>query len=83
MNTKKIALIVVGIVALGGVGYYFYKKSKGNNATKNVVPDATKNVEKTSASSFLKKAIAQGKLADIKAYRDQLPLTSADKNNYE
>ena len=95
MNNKN--LMGLGLILVGLAGaYYFYNKKKGNvtpSIASSIVPKEVTPMPKVTeasiaqkpvvtTSSFQARAIAQGKMADIKAKRDAFN-TSYDKNLYE
>ena len=44
MEGKKIAFIVVSIVAVGGIGYYLYKRNKANLLANENLEDVKKPI---------------------------------------
>lgn len=95
MDAKKIAFIVVGIAAVGGIGYYLYKKNKEVVVAPPIVnPPASAQAPPVSPFSAEEKARASSQaLARMKSIALQTVKMDRDKyasqnyvkasNNYE
>ena len=83
MDAKKIAFIVVGIAAVGGIGYYLYKKNKEVVVTPPASPFSAEEKARASSQALARmKSIA---LQTVKMDRDKYASQNYVKasNNYE
>ena len=85
MNGKKIAFIVVSVLAVGTIGYILYKRRKSEVVSKTVFgmpkEELLKNVQALKQKS-IQKAIEQGKTSR-NLYTDATPDRTYTNNLYE